>query len=105
PFYRNHLMRLSARASHLSRQKNILTVAEHPPEGIAGKGSWGSLLPRHDHPSVYPSGKRHPDAFVRTKISGEIPRKDFLDFLIVRFRLQMRLLFPLPGLEVCVFPL
>src|SRR5947208_1535242 len=98
-------MGLFAHARHLPRHEDVPTVAEHPAEGVARKGSWERLLPGHDHPTVQPPREGHCDPLLRFEIPREVPRKDVPDLPVVWFPLQENLVFPLPWLEVRSLPL
>src|SRR5882724_9732859 len=96
----NYLVGLLARPSHETRFDNILTVAEHPPEGVARKRSWGRFLPRQDHPRVQSSSQGHPDLLLTVEVPREIPREGVPELPIIGTRLHRSLVLPLPRLEV-----
>ena len=98
-------MGLATRAGHFSGHEDVLRVAEHPGEGVAGQGLGGRVQLRHDHPRIQTAGERDPDLFAPCEVPRQVAREDLAHLPVVDFRLEQGLALPLVGLEVRRFPL
>src|SRR5687768_11123880 len=93
-------MLLATGLGDLTSDDDILGIAEHAAEGVTGQRAGLGFMPGHDHPRIESAGQRETDRFLGAEIAGQVSRKDVPEFLIVAFRIENRLLFPLARLEV-----
>src|SRR5947209_3387153 len=100
----NDLVRLTARPRDFARDTHVMTIAEHPAEGVTGQRSGRGLVPGHDHPSVEPAGQRQRNRLARFEVSRQAGQEDPPHLAVVRLRLEDGLLLPLPGCEVARLP-
>ena len=88
-------MRLLACSGHLPRHDDVLAVAKHSPEGIAGQRSGLGFLPGHDHSGVQvrPSGTSR-SVLWPLEIPREVSRENLPEFPVIGFRIERFLVFP-----------
>src|SRR5437660_5616139 len=99
PTDRENLKRLVTNFCHTAGHTDIVVIAEHASEGVARKGSRAGLLPGHNHARVQAAGERDADRLVPAEIARQIPGENLAKCLIVGFRIEFFLGFPLAWMK------
>src|SRR5262245_5595302 len=95
-------MALFAGLGYLPSHENVLRVSKHSTKCVTGKRLGRRFVPGKYHPGVEAPGQRDPDPVRATEVARKVPRKNFAEFLVIRFGIQRGLLLPLAWLKIRV---